>query len=49
MLLIAVIAILIGNRIFNHVHSWLGTAIILSAIVFIIYQLINFFKDETEN
>lgn len=48
MLLIAVIAIFIGNRLYNHVYAWLGIAIILSAVIFIIYQLIKFLKDETK-
>lgn len=47
-LLMALIAIPIGNRIFNHVYSWIGIAIILSAVIFLIYKLIKFLKDETE-
>lgn len=49
LLLIAVIAIPIGNRVFNHINPWLGIAIVLSAVTFIISKLIKFFKDETKN
>ena len=49
MLLIALIAILIANRIFNHVNAWFGIVIILLAVIFIIYQLIKFLKDETKS
>jgi hypothetical protein len=42
MLLIAVIAIPIGNRLFNHVSAWLGVMVILSAVIFLIYKLIKF-------
>lgn len=48
MLLIAVIAIPIGNRLFNHVHPWLGIVVILSAVIFLIYKLLKFSKDETD-
>lgn len=44
MLLIAVIAIPIGNRLFNHVSAWLGVMVILSAVIFLIYKLIKFLK-----
>ena len=42
MLLIAAIAILIGNRLFNHVSAWMGIMVILSAVIFLIYKLIKF-------
>lgn len=48
MLLIAAIAIPIGNRLFNHVHPWLGLAVIISAVIFLIYKLFKFLKDETK-
>lgn len=37
---LAVIAIPLGNRIFNHVDAWLGVAIIVAAISYLIYKLI---------
>lgn len=47
-LLLAVITFPIGSRIFNHVNSWLGVAIILTASIYITYKLFNFLKDETK-
>jgi hypothetical protein len=45
-LLLSVVAIPVGNRVFNHVDAWLGIAIIISAAIFFIYQLFNLLKDE---
>lgn len=47
-LLLAVVALPSGNRVFNHVDAWFGVAIVLTASIYIIYQLIKFLKDETE-
>jgi hypothetical protein len=48
-LLIAVIAIPIGNRLFNHVNPWLGIAVILSAVIYLIYKLLKNEKDEKKD
>ncbi len=48
-LLIAVIAIPIGNRLFNHVDAWLGITVILSAVFFLIYKLLKTERDEKKN
>lgn len=45
-LLLTVVAFPVGNRVFNHVHPWLGIAIIITALIYIIYKLIKFLKDE---
>lgn len=45
-LLLAVAALPVGNRVFNHVDAWLGITVILSAAIFLIYQLFNLSKDE---
>lgn len=47
-LLLAVVAIPVGGRIFNHINVWFGIAIVLTASIYIIYQLIKFSEDETE-
>lgn len=47
-LLLAVVAFLVGGKVFNHVDPWLGIAIILAASIYIIYKLFKFLKDETE-
>lgn len=44
MLLIAVIAIPIGNRLFNHFNPWLGISVIVSAVIFLIYKLFKISK-----
>ena len=44
MLLLAVASIPVGNRIFNHVHAWIGIIIIIMASIYIIYQLIKILK-----
>ena len=35
-----------GNRVFNHLHAWLGVTIISATIIFFIYKLIKTLKDE---
>lgn len=40
------LGIIIGNRIYNHVHAWLGLAVILVAIIYSIYMFIQVLKDE---
>lgn len=45
-LLLAVAALPVGNRVFNHVDAWLGIVIMISAAIFLIYQLFNLSKDE---
>lgn len=47
-LLLAVVAAPVGSKVFNHVNSWLGIAIILAALIYIIYELFKFSEDETE-
>ena len=40
------LGIIIGNRIYNHVHAWLGLAVILVAIIYSVYMFIQILKDE---
>ena len=40
------LGIIIGNRIYNHIHAWLGLAVILVAIIYSIYMFIQVLKDE---
>lgn len=36
----------IGNRVFNHLHAWLGVFVIAATIVYFIYKLIKNLKNE---
>lgn len=47
-LFLAVVAFPVGSKVFNHVNPWLGIAIIVAALIYIIYKLIKFSEDETE-
>lgn len=38
--------IAVGNRVFNHLHAWLGVAIISATIIYFIYKLIKNLKNE---
>lgn len=50
MLLISlIVGIAIGNRVFNHLHAWLGVAIITATTIFFIYKLIKTIKNEKNN
>lgn len=44
--LFLIIGIVIGNRVFNHLHAWLGVSIVSATIIFSIYKLIKFLKNE---
>lgn len=46
--LFLIIGIAIGNRVFNHLHAWLGVSIVSATIIFFIYKLIKFLKNENE-
>lgn len=46
LLVILIIGIAIGNRVFNHLHAWLGVAIITATTFFFIYKLIKAIKNE---
>ena len=41
-----IIGIAIGNRVFNHLHAWLGVAVISAAIIYFFYKLIKNLKNE---
>lgn len=49
LLAILIIGIAIGNRVFNHLHAWLGVAIITATTIFFIYKLIKTIKNEKIN
>ena len=46
LLAILTTGIAIGNRVFNHLHAWLGVAIIAAVVIFFIYKFIKTLKDE---
>ncbi len=41
-----IVGVAIGNRVFNHLHAWLGVAIIAATIIFFIYKLAKIIKNE---
>lgn len=41
-----IVGIAIGNRVFNHIHAWLGVLIIAATIIYFIYKLIKNLKNE---
>lgn len=41
-----IIGIAIGNRIFNHLHAWLGVAVISATTIYFFYKLIKNLKNE---
>lgn len=43
---VLIVGIAIGNRVFNHLHAWLGVAIITATIIFFIYKLTKIIKNE---
>lgn len=46
---ILIVGIAVGNRVFNHLHAWLGVVIIISTIIFFIYKLIKTLEDEKKD
>lgn len=46
LLAILILGLAIGNRVFNHLHAWLGVLIITATIIFIIYKLIKLLRNE---
>ena len=46
---IPVAGIIIGNRVFNHIHAWLGVILISASIIFFIYKFIKTLKDEKKD
>ncbi len=45
-LILAIVFLPVGNRVFNHIDAWLGIVIMLTSSLFIIYKLFNFIKNE---
>ncbi len=39
-----IIGLFVGNRIFNHVNAWIGVGVILFTIFFVTYKLIKALK-----
>jgi hypothetical protein len=46
LLAILILGLAIGNRVFNHLHAWMGVLIITATIIFIIYKLVKLFRNE---
>lgn len=47
--IILILGISIGNRIFNHLHAWMGITIISGTLIFVVYKLIKSIKHEKVN
>lgn len=46
---LVVLALFVGNRVFNHVDAWLGVSIFMLTAAFVIYQIIKKKENETKN
>ena len=44
-----IIGLFVGNRIFNHVNAWIGVSILLFTIFFVLYKFIKTLKNEQSN
>lgn len=44
-----IIGLFVGNRIFNHVNAWIGVGVILFTIFFVAYKLIKALKNEKKD
>ena len=44
-----IIGLFVGNRIFNHVNAWIGVGVILFTIFFVTYKLIKALKNEKKD
>jgi len=44
-----IIGLFVGNRIFNHVNAWIGVGVILFTIFFVTYKLIKTLKNEKKH
>ena len=50
LIVILAIGLFVGNRIFNHLHAWLGIAIIFTTTLYTMYQVYKYAKkDEKDN
>lgn len=41
-----IVGIFLGNRVFNHLHAWLGVMIIAATVIYFLYKLIKNLKNE---
>lgn len=46
LIIILIIGIALGNRVFNHIDAWLGVLIIASTIIYFFYKLITKLNNE---
>lgn len=46
--LILIAGLFIGNRLFNHINSWIGIFVTFATIAFVWYYLIKKSKDDEE-
>ena len=50
LIVILAIGLFVGNRIFNHLHAWLGIAIMFATTLYTMYQVYKYAKeDEKDN
>lgn len=46
LLIFLLVGIFCGNQLFNHIHAWLGIAVIIATIIYFSNRLIKLIKDE---
>ena len=46
LIIFLLVGIFIGNQLFNHIHAWLGIAVIMATIIYFINRLIKLIKNE---
>ena len=46
LIIFLLVGIFIGNQLFNHIHAWLGIAVIALTIICFFNRLIKFIKNE---
>lgn len=47
--MLLIVGLFIGNQLFNHIHAWLGIAVIVATAIYFLNQLIKFIKNENIN
>lgn len=47
--IVLIVGLFIGNQLFNHIHAWLGIAVMVAIVIYFFKQLIKFIKNENIN
>lgn len=46
LIIFLLVGVFIGNQLFNHIHAWLGIAVIAATIIYFFNRLIKNIKNE---